>query len=109
MKLTITGRKLEITEAIEQHLQKKMGKTIKDLGESADVHVALSVEKHRHFAEITVKTKGFTLHSEDETDDLYTAMDGALLKMEKQLRKTKSRLKTIKIKKSVAQKTKSST
>lgn len=104
MKLTVAGRKIVITDAIEQHLNLKMGKTIKDLGESADVHVALSVEKHRHFAEITVKTKGFTLHSEDETDDLYTAMDGALLKMEKQVRKQKSRYKTLKIKKSVAQK-----
>lgn len=104
MKLTVTGRKIEITDAIEQHLKLKMGKTIKDLGESADVHIALAVEKHRHFAEITVKTKAFTLHSEDETDDLYMAMDSALLKMEKQIRKHKSRYKTLKIRKSVEQK-----
>jgi putative sigma-54 modulation protein len=109
MKLTVTGRKIVITEAIENHLQEKMGKTIKDLGESADVHVALSVEKHRHFAEITVKTKAFTLHSEDETDDLYTAMDSALLKMEKQVRKHKERHKTLKNKKGLAQKEKLAT
>ena len=106
MKLTVTGRKIEITAAIEDHLTQKMAKTIKDLGESADVHVALSVEKHRHFAEITVKTKGFTVHSEDETDNLYTAMDSALLKMEKQIRKHKSRYKSLKIKKSVERKEK---
>ena len=104
MKLTVTGRHIEITDAIKQHLAQKMEKTIKDLGESADVHVALSVEKHRHFAEITIKPKAITLHSEDETDDLYTAMDSALLKMEKQIRKHKSRYKTLKIKKSVEQK-----
>ena len=104
MKLTVTGRHIEITDAIKQHLTLKMGKTIKDLGESADVHIALSVEKHRHFAEITVKTKEFTLHSEDETDDLYTAMDSALLKMEKQIRKHKSRHKTLNIRKSHEQK-----
>ena len=106
MKLTVTGRKIEITDAIEQHLTLKMGKTIKDLGESADVHIALAVEKHRHFAEITVKTKEFTLHSEDETDDLYTAMDSALLKMEKQVRKHKSRHKTLKIRQSIEEKNK---
>lgn len=109
MKLTVTGRKIVITEAIENHLKEKMGKTIKDLGESADVHVALAVEKHRHFAEITVKTKAFTLHSEDETDDLYTAMDSALLKMEKQIRKHKDRHKTLKKEKGLEEKEKLAT
>ncbi len=109
MKLTVTGRKIVVTEAIENHLKEKMGKTIKDLGESADVHVALSVEKHRHFAEITVKTKQFTLHSEDETDDLYSAMDSALLKMEKQIRKHKERNKTLKDKKGLEEKEKLAT
>ncbi len=109
MKLTVTGRKIVVTEAIENHLKEKMGKTIKDLGESADVHVALSVEKHRHFAEITVKTKQITLHSEDETDDLYSAMDSALLKMEKQIRKHKERNKTLKDKKGLEEKEKLAT
>ncbi len=106
MKLTVTGRHLEITEAIHDHLERKMQKTIQELGEKADVHVALSVEKHRHFAEITVKTKGFTVHGEEETNDLYTAMDNALVKIEKQLRKHKDRAKDLKIKKASAEKNK---
>jgi len=89
MKLTVAGRNIEITDGIREHLQNKMDKTINELGEKADVHVALSVEKHRHFAEVTVKTKGFTVHSTEETDDLYASMDNALTKMEKQLRKHK--------------------
>jgi putative sigma-54 modulation protein len=95
MKLTVTGRKIEITEGIRNHLNDKMDKTISDLGEAADVHVALSVEKHRHFAEITVKTKDFTLHSHDETEDLYTSMDKALVKMEKQIQKHKEKTKAL--------------
>ena len=98
MKLTVTGRNIEITDGIRNHLNDKMDKTIADLGEAADVHVALSVEKHRHFAEVTVKTKGFTLHSQDETDDLYTSMDKALEKMEKQIRKNKEKAKALRIK-----------
>ena len=98
MKLTVTGRNIEITDGIRNHLNDKMDKTIADLGEAADVHVALSVEKHRHFAEATVKTKGFTLHSQDETEDLYTSMDKALEKMEKQIRKNKEKAKALRIK-----------
>ena len=95
MKLTVTGIKIEITDGIRNHLNNKMDKTIADLGEAADVHVALSVEKHRHFAEITVKTKGFTLHSHEETEDLYASMDKALEKMEKQIRKHKEKAKAL--------------
>ena len=98
MKLTVTGRNIEITDGIRNHLNDKMDKTIADLGEAADVHVALSVEKHRHFAEVTVKTKGFTLHSQVETEDLYTSMDKALEKMEKQIRKNKEKAKALRIK-----------
>ncbi|MFQ5451148.1 MAG: ribosome hibernation-promoting factor, HPF/YfiA family [Nitrospinaceae bacterium] len=106
MKLTVTGRKMEITEAIRNHLERKMKKTIEDLGQRADVHVSLSVEKHRHFAEVTVKTKGFTVHSEEETNDLYTAMDNALVKIEKQLRKHKERAKDLRIKQGTLEKNK---
>jgi putative sigma-54 modulation protein len=98
MKLTVTGRNIDITDGIRDHLHKKMEKTIQELGEKADIHVALLVEKHRHFAEITVKTKGFTVHSQDETDDLYASMDSALLKIEKQLRKHKDRAQDLRMK-----------
>ena len=95
MKLTVTGRKIEITDGIRTHLNDKMTKTIADLCEAADVHVALAVEKHRHFAEVTVKTKGYTLHSHEETNDLYASMDRALEKMEKQIQKYKKKTNTL--------------
>jgi len=99
MKLTVAGRNIKITEAIEEHLESKIVKTIKQWLDSADIHVALAVEKHRHLTEITVKTKGFTVHSNHETDDLYKAIDGATEKIEKQLKKHKERSKSLKIKK----------
>ena len=100
MKLTVAGRNIKITDAIEEHLEAKIVKTIRQWIDSADIHVALAVEKHRHLAEITVKTKGFTVHGNHETDDLYKAIDGATEKVEKQLKKHKDRTKSLKIKKS---------
>ncbi len=107
MKLTVAGRNIEITDGIREHLQSKMDKTIHDLGEEADVHVALSVEKHRHFAEVTVKTRGFSVHSTEETDDLYASMDNALVKIEKQLRKHKEKAQALRNKKGSQSKEKS--
>ena len=99
MKLTVAGRNIKITDAIEEHLESKIVKTIKQWIDSADIHVALAVEKYRHLTEITVKTKGFTVHSNHETDDLYKSIDGATEKVEKQLKKHKERSKSLKIKK----------
>lgn len=107
MKLTVTGKNIEITDAIHDHLNQKMEKALKLLQDHADVHVVLATEKHRHFAEITVKTKGFSLNSKDETNDLYLSMDNVLEKIEKQMRKHKDRAKTLKIKRSSEEKGKS--
>ncbi|MGP0564684.1 ribosome hibernation-promoting factor, HPF/YfiA family [Nitrospina sp. 32_T5] len=106
MKLTVSGRQLKITQAMEDHLTQKLNKTLRNLDDSADVHVALAVEKHRHFAEITLKEKGVTAHSESETDDLYQAIDQAIEKIEKQVNKHREKIKSKKIKKSQEEKDK---
>lgn len=98
MKLTVTGKKIEITDAVKSHLNLKMGKIIKAMGDHADVHVVLSMEKRRYLAEITIKTKGFSVHNREETDNLYTSIDHALAKIEKQLRKHKDRSLSLKVK-----------
>jgi len=100
MKLTVAGRHIKITNAIEEHLEAKIDKSNELWTGSTDIHVSLAVEKHRQLAEITVKTKGFTVHGNHETDDLYKAIDGAMDKVEKQLRKHRERSKSLKIKKS---------
>ncbi len=98
MKLTVTGRHIEITEGIKDHLNQKIEKTLPEMGDDTDIHVALAVDKHRHHVEVTLKAKHLSLNSKSETDDLYTAMDTALEKMEKQIRKDKDRRLSLKIK-----------
>jgi putative sigma-54 modulation protein len=99
MKLTVAGRNIEITNGIREHLQSKVDKTIQELGEETNVHVTLSAKKHRHSAEVSVKTKGFSVHSTEETDDLYISIDSALIKIEKQLRKHKEKAHALRNKK----------
>ena len=98
MKQIITGRNIEITDAIKNRLDRKINKTFHGIGENTDIRVSLYVEKHRHMAEVTVKTKGFTAHANEETDDLYITMDSVLEKIEKQLKKHKRREQDQKIK-----------
>ena len=100
MKLTVTGRHLKITDGIQEHLEMQVDRHIRPWvdGGSGDIHFALAVEKQRHFAEVTVKSKGFSVHAENMTGDLYNAIDGVVLKTEKQLRKHKGRAKSLKSK-----------
>ena len=72
-----------------------MDKTINELGESADVHVALSIEKHWHFEKVIVKANGFTMYSQDEIYNLYTSLNNALLKIEKQQKSIKKNSRTL--------------
>ena len=56
------------------------------------IHIILRVEKHRHVAEATIKTKGHWAHATDETDNLYLSINGVLRKIETHLKKIKERL-----------------
>ena len=99
MKLTVTGRHLKITEGIQEHLEAQVDRHMRPWLEGpGDIHFALAVEKQRHFAEVTVKSKGYSVHAENETQDLYVAIDGAILKAEKQLKKHKDRATSLKSK-----------
>lgn len=98
MKLTVTGKNIEVTDAIKNYLDSTMNKAFQSIGESTDVHVSLHVEKYRHIAEVTAKTKGFIAYADEETDDLYITMDSVFGKIEKQLKKHKERTQDQKIK-----------
>ena len=62
---------------------------------NANIHFSFYVSKNRHVAEATVKQKGLTTRAKDETRDLYLTVDNVLGKVEKQLRKHKSRTQNL--------------
>jgi putative sigma-54 modulation protein len=94
MNLSITGRHLEITAALRNHIKDKIGKLSKHSHKIIEADVILEVEKYRHAAEIIMQLNGTTLSAKEETEDMYTSIDRALDKIERQLRKYKDRCKT---------------
>ena len=95
MNLTVTGRNFEITDAIKNFIKKRIGKTGDRLYDNANIHFSFYVDKNRHMAEATVKQKGLTTRAKDETRDLYLTVDNVLGKVEKQIRKHKSRTQNL--------------
>jgi len=104
MKLTVSGKHLEITPAIRERLDQKLGKTLQNLEDHTSTHVVLGSEKHGHWVEITLKTKGYSVHCKEETSDMYAAIDHAVTNIQKQLRKHKDRAQSLNKKKGAASK-----
>ncbi len=92
MKLDITGRNINITDAIREFTQEKLSKLNRWIDEVIETHVILSVEKHRHLAEIVVKSRLHNFTGADETGDMYASIGNAVDKLEKQARRAKEKI-----------------
>jgi putative sigma-54 modulation protein len=92
MKIDITGRQIEITPAIREFTVEKLRKLEKLLDGPLDVHVVLAVEKHRHLAEIQVKSRTAILSGAEETADLYASIGEVVEKIERQAQKHKEKI-----------------
>ena len=95
MKINIRGSKIKITDAIEQYICTKVGKLDKYL-ENADnisANVVVRVSGHNQIVEVTIPIKNFIIRAEDTHTDLYAAIDLVYEKLERQIRKNKTRLK----------------
>ncbi|HXV78162.1 MAG TPA: ribosome-associated translation inhibitor RaiA [Candidatus Polarisedimenticolaceae bacterium] len=98
MQLEITGRHIEITPALREFTEEKLGKLARLLDGPLEVHVVLGIEKHRHLAEVQVKSKYAVFAGAQETGDLYASIGEVADKLERQVLKHKEKMRTRKVK-----------
>ena len=92
MKVDIVGRQIEITPPLREFAEEKLRKLERLLDGPLDVHVVLSVEKHRHMAEIQVKSRTAVLSGAEETSDLYASIGEVVDKLERQAQRRKEKV-----------------
>jgi len=92
MRVDITGRNIELTPALHDFAEEKLGKLERLLVGPIEAHVVLSIMKHRHIAEIQVKSRTATLSGTEETDDLYVSISEVVDKLERQALKHKEKI-----------------
>ena len=92
MKITTTGRKINITEGLKGYVDKKISKLQKYFQETTDARVTLSVQKDYHTVEVTIFHEGMIFRSEITDRDMYAAIDRSVDVLERQIRKQKTKL-----------------
>ena len=91
MILNITGRNIEVTPAIRDYVQNKIGRLDKFFDTAVEAQIILSVERLDHNAEVTLHVKGKTLHCSESAESLYAAIDLLTDKFERQIIKYKTK------------------
>lgn len=94
MNVEYTGRQFEITPVTRKQVETGLEKLQKILGNSFEAHVILSVEKHRHIAEITVSVRNHpAIVGLAEGAEMTVAVGDALERIERQAVKYKTKWK----------------
>ncbi|HUJ18299.1 MAG TPA: ribosome-associated translation inhibitor RaiA [Nitrospirota bacterium] len=93
MQVTVNGRHIEATEALKQYATEKFSRLDKYLPKTVQVTVTLSVvKKVHHIAEAVIKSNGLLIQASEETEEMYSAIDLLIEKIERRVRRYKEKL-----------------
>ena len=95
LRYQVRGENLEITQAIREYVESKVSKLEKYFADSLEANVYANAKVYKNNKkkiEITVTLKGVTLRAEETNEDLYAAVDLVVDKLERQMRKHKTKI-----------------
>jgi putative sigma-54 modulation protein len=97
MKLVIHGRNLDVTPAIRDYTENKLGRAISNFGDmvrEADVHlsVARNPRVPQQIAEVTMYANGTVIRAQERSENLYASIDLVANKLSRQLNRYKERV-----------------
>ncbi len=92
MQTSVTFKNIDSSENLRSYVADKLDRFDKYLYNPAEASVVLSVEKFRHIAEINIHGDRLNIQGKEETEDMYSAIDMVLDKLEKQIKKNKEKL-----------------
>ena len=95
MRIDIRGDKVKVTEAIKNYINEKIGRLDRYFENPVEMkaYVVIRVRNKDEIIEVTIPASKFTLRAEVSDNDLYAAIDKVSDKLERQIRKNKTRLR----------------
>jgi putative sigma-54 modulation protein len=96
MKISVTFRNTEGENWQKEYVAERLDKLSKYIDNPVDARVILSVEKFRNTAEISLLADGLNINSKEEEKEMVLAIDSAIEKIERQLKKRKEKIRGFK-------------
>ena len=87
MQITVTFRHVDSSDHLKRYVEDKLGRLDKYLDSASEAHVVLRVEKFRHTADVVLASNGLWIKGAEETEDMYSAIDMVVDKIEKQVKR----------------------
>ncbi|MFZ5917095.1 MAG: ribosome hibernation-promoting factor, HPF/YfiA family [Chloroflexota bacterium] len=96
MQIIIQGKNIELTDRLHEYVENKVERLDRYLPDITEARVELATEsarsaEHRQVAQLTLRTRGKILRSEERTDDIFAAIDAMLEKMHRQIDRFKGK------------------
>lgn len=92
MKVTITGRKVNLKDNFKELAKKKLSRFDRIFDEDAAAAVVVTLEKNRQTVEITIRSRGMIYRAEATEPEMNDALDLVVSSLGRQIRKNKNRL-----------------
>lgn len=94
MEYKVRGQNIEVTDALLDYVEKKLGRLERyfETPPASGVNVTLSVTKDVHIIEVTIPLPSLLLRAENRSKDMYASIDGVVDKLERQIRKHKTKV-----------------
>jgi len=92
MRITVTGKNMDLTHGLKNAVEKKLLKLDKYFNPDVEAHATLSVQRNRQIIEVTIPFNGAMLRGEEATEDMYASIDLVIDKLEGQIRKQKTKI-----------------
>ena len=93
MDITVTFRHVDSTESIKEYAEDKLSKIDKYFDFPIEAHVVLTAEKFRRMADVTLNVNGTVIKAEEETEDMYSAIDQVMDKIEIQVKRYRDKIR----------------
>ncbi len=93
MQVSVNFKNLDPSDNLKSYIKDKLDRLDKLLDNPAIATVVLSVEKFRHIAEINIAGDRLNINSTEKTNNMYSAIDMLLDKVEKQIKKGKQKIR----------------
>lgn len=91
MQTSVTFKNIAPSDPLRDYVTGKLNRLDKYLNHPAEATVVLSVEKHRHIAEVNISGDRLSINGKESTEDMYAAIDMVLDKIDAQVKKSKEK------------------